>query len=130
MGAQQIENTSQIAEHTTKHRLEMLEREEEFQKQSNEDRRTMQEMEDRVQELQSQMCVMVKDVSISKKREEELNRRLDIAQNEKQRLEEESAVLQQSLKAVQSMNDGSQGSSENQQASQLSAMKATSEAKI
>ena len=27
----------------------------------------MQEMEDRVQELQSQMCVMVKDVSISKK---------------------------------------------------------------
>ena len=130
LAAQQIENTSQIAEHTTKHRLEMLEREEEFQKQSNEDRRTMQEMEDRVQELQSQMCVMVKDVSISKKREEELNRRLDIAQNEKQRLEEESAVLQQSLKAVQSMNDGSQGSSENQQASQLSAMKATSEAKI
>ena len=66
LAAQQIENTSQIAEHTTKHRLEMLEREEEFQKQSNEDRRTMQEMEDRVQELQSQMCVMVKDVSISK----------------------------------------------------------------
>eukprot|EP00943_MAST-04B_sp_MAST-4B-sp1_P009182 g9182.t1 len=130
LAAQQIENTSQLAEHTTKHRLEMLEREEEFQKQSNEDRRSMQEMEDRVQELQSQMCVMVKDVSISKKREEELNRRLEIAQNEKKRVDEELLLLQQSLKAVQSMGDGSQGSSDNQQASQLSAMKATSEAKI
>ena len=45
-------------------------------------------------------------------------------------LEEEAVVLQQSIKAVQSMSDGSQGSSDNQQASQLSAMKATSEAKI
>ena len=46
------------------------------------------------------------------------------------RLEEEAVMLQQSIKAVQSMSDGSQGSSDNQQASQLSAMKATSEAKI
>ena len=130
LAAQQIDSTSQLAEQTTKHRLEMLEKEEEFQKQANEDRRSMQEMEDRVQELQSQMCVMVKDVSISKKREEELNRRLDVATKEKVRLEEEAVMLQQSIKAVQSMSDGSQGSSDNQQASQLSAMKATSEAKI
>ena len=67
LAAQQIDSTSQLAEQTTKHRLEMLEKEEEFQKQANEDRRSMQEMEDRVQELQSQMCVMVKDVSISKR---------------------------------------------------------------
>ena len=130
LSLQQTEHASLQAELVTRNRLELLEREEEFQKQSNSDRQNIQQMEDRIQELQSQMCIMVKDVSISKKREEELNRRLSAADAEKSRVQDELMVAQQSIKAVQSMGDGSVGSADLQQASQVSAMKATSEAKI
>jgi chromosome segregation ATPase len=130
LAAQHAEHASLQAELVTRNRLELLEKEEEFQKQSNMDRQNVQEMEDRVQELQSQMCVMVKDVSVSKKREEELNRRLQSVESKKNQVEKDLAVAQQSLNALKTMGDGMAGSADSQQASQVSAMKATSEAKI
>tara|TARA_B110000090_G_C13074201_1_gene328465 strand:- start:70 stop:516 length:447 start_codon:yes stop_codon:yes gene_type:complete len=98
-----------VAEEQTKHRLAMLEQEELMSRSMAEPRERVRELEDHVQSLQSEMCVMVKDVSVAKKREQELQRRIAQANGEKQKMEEEVSVLQQSVKAMSSM-DGTGGS--------------------
>jgi chromosome segregation ATPase len=87
----------------------MLEQEELMSRSMAEPRERVRELEDHVQSLQSEMCVMVKDVSVAKKREQELQRRIAQANGEKQKMEEEVSVLQQSVKAMSSM-DGNGGS--------------------
>jgi hypothetical protein len=118
-----------VAEEQTKHRLAMLEQEEQMSRALAEPRERVRELEDQVQTLQSEMCVMVKDVSIAKKREQELQRRINQATGEKQKMEEELNVLKQSVKAMSSMNsDGSSANDADAKAADV--MKATAESKI
>ena len=104
-----MEWQDKVAEEQTKHRLAMLEQEELMSRSLAAPRERVRELEDHVQSLQSEMCVMVKDVSVAKKREQELQRRIAQANGEKQKMEEEVSVLQESVKAMSSM-DGNGGS--------------------
>ena len=135
--AAQHEWQDKVAEEQTKHRLMMLEQEEAMQQALSVPREQVRTLEDQVQNLQSEMCVMVKDVSIAKKREQELQRRINQANGEKRAKEEELSVLTQTMKAMNSMgggmgSDGSgQGmSAEAADAKSNSVMRATAESKI
>ena len=127
--AAQHEWQDKVAEEQTKHRLAMLEQEEAMQKALQEPREQVRGLEDQIQTLQSEMCVMVKDVSVAKKREQELQRRIAQVTGEKQKKLEELNVLQQSMKAISSMNaDGTSADSADAKAAGV--MKATAESKI
>ena len=134
--AAENEWTSKLAEDQTKHRLEMLEQEERLQKALAEPRERVRELEDQVQNLQSEMCVMVKDVSVAKKKEQELQRRISQLTGEKKRAEEDLLVSQQSIKAMSSMSTGGvttnnvAGSAADQDALNASVTKATADSKI
>tara|TARA_B100000795_G_scaffold263921_1_gene243721 strand:+ start:131 stop:1351 length:1221 start_codon:yes stop_codon:yes gene_type:complete len=118
-----------LAEEQTKHRLSMLEQEELMQRSLTEPREQVRQLEDQVSELQSEMCVMVKDVSVSKKREQELQRRISQINGEKSKKEDELNVLTQTMKAMNSMNsDGTNASDADMKAQDV--MKATAESKI
>ena len=86
--AAQLDWQDKLAEEQTKHRLSMLEQEELMQRSLTEPREQVRQLEDQVSELQSEMCVMVKDVSVSKKREQELRRRISQINGEKSKIED------------------------------------------
>ena len=95
---------------TTRHKLAMLDEEEKSKRGLAETRREGQRLEDELGDMQTQMCEMVKEVSIAKRREDEYERRLGETSDVRRKLEQEIGVLQQSLQTVGSLGGGGNGS--------------------
>ena len=94
---------------TTRHKLAMLDEEEKSKRGLAETRREGQRLEDELGDMQTQMCEMVKEVSIAKRREDEYERRLGETSDVRRKLESEIGVLQQSLQTVGSLGGGGNG---------------------
>ncbi len=125
----QNEWTAKAAEDQTRHRLEMLEQEERMNQSLARPREQVRELEDQVQNLQAEMCVMVKDVSVAKKKEQELQRRIASLQGDLKQAEDGKRLLEQSVKALESMGDGA-GSAADQDRKESEMEKASADGKI
>ena len=124
MAQQQQRWSKRLEEKETSWRLESLKQEEGYQDQLTETKSVISGLQDKAAEAQSKALEAVKDVEVSRRREEELGKRIKLLSDEREQLQKEMSLLQQSLASAASMDDGS-----NANDIQLHALKAKLEAK-
>eukprot|EP00948_MAST-09A_sp_MAST-9A-sp1_P000928 g928.t1 len=112
-----------LAQKETQWRLDTLKSEEKTQQELMDKRDQVRDLEDKIQDLQGQICNVVKEHSVEKRRGEELSKRINGLVEERDNIKRDMSVLQQSIASGASM--GGEGGNEGVQ---IHALKAKLEA--
>ena len=124
LSQQQQRWAKRLEEKETSWRLQSLKQEENYEQNLSKTKAVISSLQDKAAEAQSKALEAVKDVEVSRRREEELGKRIKLLSDEREQLQKEMSLLQQSLASAASMDDESNAAD-----LQLHALKAKLEAK-